>query len=65
MDVDRVVMQAIPGDILDNCKRQALLLACTEWRNVEFTHNDRVFTVNTKDLFAQVKEAHKTPEGPR
>lgn len=52
---------AQPGSSIGDCTREAVLLACQEWRNVTLTHNGRQYRVLCNDLIGCVKEHKAEP----
>ena len=53
--VTRVCVVGRMNAALGHCIQEALVVATTEWRNVELRHGDRVFDVTVNDLLSQVK----------
>lgn len=52
----KLIMEASPGADLNHCKVEAIKTALELLVNVEFKHNNRLFSVCVNDLFGQVVE---------
>mgnify|MGYP001565484214 CR=1 FL=1 len=54
--------RATSGAPIGRCIREALQIAVSEWRNVEFVHNLTRFRIDVNDLFACAREARMPEE---
>lgn len=63
--VTELHMTALPDSKLGDCMREAVLVACREWRNVTLTYRDRKYRVLCNDLLSCVIELGDKTSGKR
>jgi hypothetical protein len=54
--VEKIVISAKAGASVCDFIREGLLIAITEWNNVELSHNGKKYSIKPNDLFESVKE---------
>ena len=52
----KVLITAREGSDIGNCFKEMLLIAVTEWRNVELIFNGQKYLLNINSLMEQIKK---------
>jgi CRISPR/Cas system-associated protein Csm6 len=48
--VVKIILEARAGAELESTLKEAILIAATEWKDVEISHNDKIFYISTNSL---------------
>jgi hypothetical protein len=62
IDIDYIQVSADKGSRVGDCFQEALILATTEWRNVNLIHNGKTYKIRPNDLLGSIQEVGGDPE---
>jgi hypothetical protein len=64
IEIEFIQVSADKGVSSGNAFRDAIILAATEWKNVNLKFNDKTYRIGPNDLYASVKEVGKEQPTP-
>ena len=54
--IKSISIESCAGSHVNDCIKEAVILAVNNWENVVLTHSDNIYRVDVNDLFAAAKE---------